>query len=678
MALAVVLVLVLAPVPDRADASAFVKTAGQWVGSKQQQRTAAGLATELSSLPTSITEDVTLMVNFLKGELENQRKVAAEMSLVELYHRCKLARSTRVGAQVVEMASIIHFTIRCSCLEQKYRSVKSKHMPFTVLFYEFLDGRNITDKKERKAEMRKVRDLYLYGKKLVQMANAGSFYFLILLAIKGLTTLRGMSESEVGSFANHLRSPIRAYVPSKDTTDSESVARAIDVAVVERIIPSIAYIRSRVALSFPTLLTAEEQSSIGVASTVRCDNLINSDLYFGAMPIEATWQPLPRCLTAWTQFSHPLSEEVAADVVDLDFVCLREIGSHALPPSVTIPDEANSGTYILHPHESVFLSQKTSGDFPCSEPDLDGCDVIDTAFNINAPANTRLPFRRFKSKLAMEAAREQGHTPEQCDKIGKRLKQRKHNARWRWTVTEREKVKHATQCATIDDFSKALEANFDDVKSGVRDTRSPYVRLPDSDKPTLVRCSDKSTLAFKTQAPKMMADTFEGSIDLAMSKSKLNKFSHRESFFKSYLAATSFHCSWYNRSHADGSGAPTDAHPYTCEAADGKRTNYVQFNPYPSKELVDNQDVYEAICSSMQDVFEWMSGEIQQRLPHMYDELRMVADFVPRYNDAGDPFTGFVININVSTLGHRDGKDYRGCALLIIENKNHWIGNAFA
>ena len=81
-------------------------------------------------------------------------------------------------------------------------------MPFTVLFYEFLDGRNITDKKERKAEMRKVRDLYLYGKKLVQMANAGaphhrrlhilphvdlisgSFYFLILLTIKGLTTLQ--------------------------------------------------------------------------------------------------------------------------------------------------------------------------------------------------------------------------------------------------------------------------------------------------------------------------------------------------------------------------------------------------------------------------------------------------------------------------------------------------------
>ena len=174
--------------------------------------------------------------------------------------------------------------------------------------------------------------------------------------------------------------------------------------------------------------------------------------------IDRTWQPLPRCLTAWTQFSHPLSEEVAADVVDLDFVCLREIGSHALPPSVTIPDEANSGTYILHPHESVFLSQKTSGDFPCSEPDLDGCDVIDTAFNINAPANTRLPFRRFKSKLAMEAAREQGCTPEECDAIGEHIKKCKQEARRKWTVVEREKVKHGVHCNTAEDFANAVRA----------------------------------------------------------------------------------------------------------------------------------------------------------------------------------------------------------------------------
>ncbi|KAL1671008.1 hypothetical protein EV122DRAFT_256783, partial [Schizophyllum commune] len=290
------------------------QTTGQWVGSKQQQHSVASLATKLSSLPASITEDITLMVNFLKGELENQRKVTPEMSLVELYHHCKLACSTR------------DFFV--SFLEHKYRSVKSKHMPFTMLFY----GRNITNKKERKAVMHKVQDLDLYGKRLVQMANAGSFYFLILLAVKGLTTLRGMSESEV--------------------------------------------------VKAPLLL---KQSFIGiargVASTVWCDNLINSDLYFGSMPIEV--------------------------------------------PS------------------------------------------------------------------------------------------------WPWKLPESKGILQSSA-------TTLLEANFDNVKSSVRNTRSPYVHLPDSDKPTLVWCSDKSILAFKTQAPKMMADTFEGSIDFTMSKSELNKFSHQK------------------------------------------------------------------------------------------------------------------------------------------------------
>ena len=97
-----------------ASASAFVKTTGQWVGSKQQQRSVAGLASELSSLPDSLIEDVGHMVKFLKGQLKNLRKLPAEMSLAELYHCCKQAASTRIGAEVMEMVSIMHFTMRCS------------------------------------------------------------------------------------------------------------------------------------------------------------------------------------------------------------------------------------------------------------------------------------------------------------------------------------------------------------------------------------------------------------------------------------------------------------------------------------------------------------------------------------------------------------------------------------
>ena len=116
-------------------------------------------------------------------------------------------------------------------LERQYSNSAGNHMPFTVLFYEFLNGRDIADVHERDLEMRKVRSLRLYGKKLIKLANAGksffhdlcvvpspdlisgSFYILILLAVKGLSTLKAMSESEVADFANHLRSPIRAYLP---------------------------------------------------------------------------------------------------------------------------------------------------------------------------------------------------------------------------------------------------------------------------------------------------------------------------------------------------------------------------------------------------------------------------------------------------------------------------------
>ena len=97
-----------------ASASAFVKTTGQWVGSKQQQRSVAGLASELSSLPDSLIEDVGHMVKFLKGQLKNLRKLPAEMSLAELYHCCKQAASTRIGAEVMEMVSIMHFSMLCS------------------------------------------------------------------------------------------------------------------------------------------------------------------------------------------------------------------------------------------------------------------------------------------------------------------------------------------------------------------------------------------------------------------------------------------------------------------------------------------------------------------------------------------------------------------------------------
>ena len=56
-------------------------------------------------------------------------------------------------------------------------------------------------------------------------------------------------------------------------------------------------------------------------------------------------------------------------------------------------------------------------------------------------------------------------------------------------------------------------------------------------------------------------------------------------------------------------------------------------------------------------------------LPDDYDILSQYVDMLP-CNDTSPvyPFTGFVLNINVTTLAHRDPEDERLCLLLIISD----------
>jgi hypothetical protein len=53
--------------------------------------------------------------------------------------------------------------------------------------------------------------------------------------------------------------------------------------------------------------------------------------------------------------------------------------------------------------------------------------------------------------------------------------------------------------------------------------------------------------------------------------------------------------------------------------------------------------------------------------PHIYRKLSFYASVLPgRCQSAAFPWGGFVININVATRVHRDGKDDLGCAVLIL------------
>lgn len=56
-------------------------------------------------------------------------------------------------------------------------------------------------------------------------------------------------------------------------------------------------------------------------------------------------------------------------------------------------------------------------------------------------------------------------------------------------------------------------------------------------------------------------------------------------------------------------------------------------------------------------------------MPEWYEWLNWCLDILPYFErTAAAPFLGFVVNINVMTMSHRDGKDLEVCVVMPIGN----------
>ncbi|EGO28352.1 hypothetical protein SERLADRAFT_405926 [Serpula lacrymans var. lacrymans S7.9] len=105
------------------------------------------------------------------------------------------------------------------------------------------------------------------------------------------------------------------------------------------------------------------------------------------------------------------------------------------------------------------------------------------------------------------------------------------------------------------------------------------------------------------------------------------------------------------------------------EREDGRRTNYSQMIPYLSKEIKDHGTIYQTIKVVFADLFHWIHDVIELQLPEEYKLLAEVTSILPGINLSPIfPFLSLVINLNVSTKGHRDSKDKDFCLVLLIGN----------
>ncbi|RDX47707.1 hypothetical protein OH76DRAFT_1353787 [Lentinus brumalis] len=127
------------------------------------------------------------------------------------------------------------------------------------------------------------------------------------------------------------------------------------------------------------------------------------------------------------------------------------------------------------------------------------------------------------------------------------------------------------------------------------------------------------------------------------------------------------HFSYYCRNATKADDAPRDAHPLTLKIVGKSRVNYTQMVPYESKELRMHEEEYRNLCSCFQALFEWIEEKLRRFFPGLVKKISVLASSLPGHQDVpAYPFSGFVLNINVATRVHRDGKDLHACLVMPI------------
>ncbi|KAJ7763440.1 hypothetical protein B0H16DRAFT_1414177 [Mycena metata] len=140
--------------------------------------------------------------------------------------------------------------------------------------------------------------------------------------------------------------------------------------------------------------------------------------------------------------------------------------------------------------------------------------------------------------------------------------------------------------------------------------------------------------------------------------------SNREGY--SFLA---WHCSYYNRYSEKGHDAPKNVHPYFVHKNGKGRTNHTQRAPYVSKEVEENPEE----AAMLAEMIHLITIIVEHHfMPDEYEELKIFVTKLPlNERSLAYPFGGFVINVSVSTRGHRDRFDKLFCVVIPF---GEWTG----
>lgn len=114
-----------------------------------------------------------------------------------------------------------------------------------------------------------------------------------------------------------------------------------------------------------------------------------------------------------------------------------------------------------------------------------------------------------------------------------------------------------------------------------------------------------------------------------------------------------------------GDEAPADCHPDVIYKEGKKRVNLAQRTPHASETIRKDPMSYHALNTALAEICAYVNDLISKHLPDEYHQIRAFVDVLPlNEHPTSYPFPGFVLNLQVSTEGHRDSGDSTICVVI--------------